>query len=143
MPAEREIQEAPTPRRRLAPARINQRTFPMTQWLRIIAWLSVLGLVLASWTPGEDMIRTGVKGSLEHVAAYLISTGLFVLAYPRLSPGLVGGAYAICAGVLELGQLYVPGRHSQFEDFAASCFGVAIVILPALWMRRTPSRTRK
>jgi VanZ family protein len=115
----------------------------MTQWLRIIAWLSVLGLVLASWTPGEDMIRTGVKGSLEHVAAYLISTGLFVLAYPRLSPGLVGGAYAICAGVLELGQLYVPGRHSQFEDFAASCFGVAIVILPALWMRRTPSRTRK
>jgi VanZ family protein len=102
----------------------------------------VLGLVLASWTPGEEMIRTGVKGSLEHVAAYLISTSLFVLAYPRLSPWLVGGAYAICAGVLELGQLYVPGRHSQFEDFAASSLGVAIVILPALWMRRASSLTR-
>jgi VanZ family protein len=115
----------------------------MTQWLRIIAWLSVLGLVLASWTPGEDMIRTGVNGSLEHVAAYLISTLLFLLAYPRLSPWLVGGAYAICAGVLELGQLYVPGRHSQFEDFAASCLGVAIAILSVLWVRRTPSLTRK
>jgi VanZ family protein len=115
----------------------------MTKWLRIVAWLSVLGLALASWTPGEHMIRTGVKGSLEHMTAYLISTLLFVLAYPRLSPGLVGGAFAIWAGVLELGQLYVPGRHSQFEDFAASCFGVALVILPALWMRRTPSVDRK
>ena len=115
----------------------------MRRWLRIIAWLSVLGLVLASWTPGEDMIRTGVRGSLEHVAAYLISTLLFVLAYPRWSPALVGGLYAICAGVLEFGQLYVPGRHSQFEDFAASCFGVALVILPALWVRRTSALTRK
>jgi VanZ family protein len=115
----------------------------MSKWLRIIAWLSVPALVLASWTPGEDMIRTGAKGSLEHVAAYLISTLVFVLAYPRLSPGLVGGAFAICAGVLELGQLYIPGRHSQFEDFAASCFGVALVILPALWMRRSSALTRK
>jgi VanZ family protein len=111
----------------------------MTQWLRIIAWVSVLGLVVASWTPGEDMIRTGAKGSLEHVAAYLISTLLFVLAYPRVSPVLIGGLFAICAGVLEFGQLFVPGRHSQFEDFAASCLGVALIIVPALWVRRTPA----
>jgi hypothetical protein len=80
----------------------------MTRWLRIIAWLSVLGLVLA-WTPAEDMIRTGVRGSLEHVAAYLISTLLFVLAYPRWSPALVGGLFAICAGVLEFGPALCSG----------------------------------
>jgi VanZ family protein len=115
----------------------------MTRWLRIVAWLSVLGLVAASWTPGEDMIRTGARESREHVAAYLISTLLFVLAYPRWSPALVGGFYAICAGVLEFGQLYVPGRHSQFEDFAASCLGVALIVLPALWLRRTSPLIRE
>jgi hypothetical protein len=56
----------------VAPVPKNKHTFPMTKWLRIVAWLSVLGLALASWTPGEHMIRTGVKGSLEHMTAYLI-----------------------------------------------------------------------
>jgi hypothetical protein len=33
---------------------------------RVAAWLSVPALILASWTPGEHMIRTGVNGRLEH-----------------------------------------------------------------------------
>jgi hypothetical protein len=45
--------------------------------LRIAAWLSVLGLVMASWTPGEYMIRTGVRGSFEHVGAYSVATQLW------------------------------------------------------------------
>jgi VanZ family protein len=51
----------------------------------------------------------------------------------------IGAALATYAGMLELGQLYVPGRHSQFEDFAASSVGVALVILPAMWIRRSRS----
>ena len=109
----------------------------MSQWLRFCAWLSVLGLALASWTPAEDMIRTGVRGSFEHIAAYFISTMLWVSAFPRTSPWMIGGAFAIYAGVLEIGQIYVPGRHSQLEDFAASCLGAAIIIVPTLWIRRT------
>jgi hypothetical protein len=77
----------------------------MSQWLRFFAWLSVVGLVLASWTPGEDMIRTGVRGSFEHIAAYLISTLLLMSASPRSAPWMIG------AGIL-VGQIYVPGRHS-------------------------------
>jgi hypothetical protein len=49
----------------------------------------------------------------------------------------MGAALAAFAGILELGQLYVPGRHSQFEDFAASCIGIGLVILPAMWIRRS------
>jgi hypothetical protein len=104
--------------------------------LRIAAWLSVLGLVMASWTPGEYMIRTGVRGSFEHVGAYSIATLLLVLAYPRWWPWVIGCALSVCAGILEIGQLYVPGRHSQFEDFVASCVGIAVVVLPALWIWR-------
>ena len=32
-----------------------------------------------------------------------------------------------------------PGRHSSLKTFAASCIGVAFVILPALWIYRIPS----
>jgi integrase len=47
------------------------------------------------------------------------------------------------AGILEIGQIYVPGRHSQLEDFAASCLGVAIVIAPTFWIRRTSAPMHK
>jgi VanZ family protein len=78
------------------------------------------------------MVRTGAPGELEHVAAYLISALLWVTAYQRWSPWVIGSALAICAGVLEVGQIYVPGRHSQFESFAASCLGVAVVVPASL-----------
>jgi VanZ family protein len=109
----------------------------MSQWLRLFAWLSVVGLAVASWTPGEYMIRTGARGNLEHIAAYLISTLLFVSAFPRSSLWIVGGVFAVYAGILEVGQIYVPGRHSQLEDFAASCLGVAVIVVPTLWLRRS------
>ena len=102
----------------------------------VAAWLSVLALAVASWTPKEEMIRTGASGQLEHVAAYFISALLWVTAYPGWSPRLVGSILAIYAGVLEVGQIYAPGRHSPIEDFAASCFGVALVVLPTPWIRR-------
>jgi VanZ family protein len=108
--------------------------------LRAAVWLSVLGLLVASWTPGQYMIRTGARGSFEHVGAYLMTTLLLVFAYPRSPPWIVGGALAIYAGILEVGQLYIPGRHSQFEDFAASCLGIALVILPRIWIRWAHAR---
>ena len=115
----------------------------LSQWLPYFAWLSVVGLAIASWTPGEEMIRTGVRGSFEHIAAYCISTLMLVCAHPSRSPWTIGGALAVYAGILEIGQIYVPGRHSQLEDFAASCLGVAIIIVPILWIRRTSSPMHK
>jgi hypothetical protein len=109
----------------------------ISQWLCFFAWSSIVGLAVASWTPGEYMIRTGVGGNFEHTAAYLISTLLLVSAFPRSSPLTIGGALAVYAGILEIGQIYVPGRHSQLEDFAASCLGVAMIIVPTLFIRRT------
>src|SRR5215470_13454078 len=114
----------------------------MSQWLRFFAWLSVVGLAVASWTPGEYMIRTGARGSLEHMVAYLVSTLLLVSAFPRSSPWTIGGALGVYAGILELGQIYVPARHSQLEDFAASCLGVAIIVVPTLCIRRTSPKGR-
>jgi len=88
------------------------------------------------------MIRTGVNGNIEHLAAYPVCTLLAVLAYPRWSPRFIGGALVIYAAILEIGQIFVPGRHSQFENFAASCVGIAVIIIPSLWLRRISLPTR-
>ena len=51
--------------------------------LRFIAWTCVVGLAVASWTPGQEMVRTGFNTRLEHVGAYLIAGIVVIVAYPR------------------------------------------------------------
>ncbi len=89
------------------------------------AWFCILALLVASWTPGQEMVRTGFNARLEHVAAYLIATVAVSLAYPQLHPlrrlVVVMIAYA---AVLEVGQLMVPGRHAGLLDWIASSTGV-------------------
>jgi len=91
---------------------------------RAIAWFSIAGLALASWLPGDEMIRTGVNGRFEHTVAYLIS-GLAVFTAYYQKPKWLMATLMICyAGVLELGQLFVPGRHAAVLDWLASSTGV-------------------
>jgi hypothetical protein len=52
--------------------------------LRLFAWFCVLALMLASGTPGHEMIRTGFNTRLEHVVAYYATTIAVCLAYPRV-----------------------------------------------------------
>ena len=102
-------------------------------FLRAIAWFSIAALALASWLPGDEMIRTGANGRLEHAAAYLIS-GLAVLtAYHQRPKWLMATLMTCYAGVLELGQLFVPGRHAAILDWLASSSGVlcAVVLVAA------------
>ena len=67
------------------------------------------------------MVRTDVlTGYEEHFLAYLVA-GAIIAAAPRGSPPLGTGILLwLYAGVLELGQNFVPGRHPAIEDFAAS-----------------------
>jgi hypothetical protein len=41
--------------------------------MRFIAWTCVIGLAVASWTPGPNMVRTGFNTQLEHMAGYLVA----------------------------------------------------------------------
>ena len=48
----------------------------------MIAWICIIGLAVASWTPGQEMIRTGFSTRLEHTVAYLIA-GIAAIIAPR------------------------------------------------------------
>lgn len=90
-----------------------------------LACFACTGLLVAlSWLPGTEMVRTGVNGRLEHAVAYFGTAVVMALAY-RVRPALAFQAalLVLLAAVLEIGQLYVPGRHSAVLDFGASSLG--------------------
>jgi VanZ family protein len=97
---------------------------------RFGGWLvaaNALALMLLSWTPGTYMVRTSLSGHLEHALAYVLSGAFMFAVLPRRRPGWqVAAGLAAYAGLLELGQLFVTGRHSAFEDFAFSAAGAVI-----------------
>jgi VanZ family protein len=113
----------------------------LTLAARVGAGFCIIALAVLSWTPGFYMVRTEVlTGHEEHFLAYLIS-GLIIAAAPRRSrPVQIAVLLCLYAGVLELGQNLVPGRHPAIEDFAASALGalVGIGLTTALRARVSP-----
>jgi hypothetical protein len=83
---------------------------------RFVGWFSIAVLGVASWLPAEEIIRTGADGRLEHAAAYLIGD------FHRIPSTCYGG-------ILEFGQLFVPGRQAAILDWAASSGGVLSAFL--------------
>jgi VanZ family protein len=112
--------------------------------LKFIAWASVVGLAVASWTPGQEMVRTGFNTRLEHVAAYLIAGIAVIIAYPRRPTWSIAAILCTYAGILELGQMYIPGRHAALLDWLASssgalCACVAVLFFKGYFLRNLPS----
>lgn len=89
------------------------------------------------------MVRTGVLSpSEEHFLAYMISGLLVAAAMPRYRFVHVACFYVLLAGVLELGQNFVPGRDPEaFSAFVSMCgaiVGEAVArrpIIGSLWER--------
>jgi hypothetical protein len=95
--------------------------------IRVAGWLAVLAIVVVSVVPGR--LRPDILGEkhIEHLAAYLGAAILLAAGYPRrLQFILIGILLSVCSGVLEIVQLWVPGRSSSAADFAASSLGAWI-----------------
>jgi VanZ family protein len=111
-------------------------------WLKygalIGAWCGCLAVAILSLVPGEYRPHVpGLSHKIEHVLAYLVLGALTaVAARHRLNPYLLTLGLVAYAGVLELGQLFIPNRDASLEDFAASAAGAIIGIsLTALALR--------
>ena len=97
--------------------------------LRLLGCLMVLAIAVLSLIPGN--IRPHIAGShysshyVEHFAAYLIAAVLLGLCL-RSRKQLIKIAILMTfyAGILEIAQLWIPGRNSTIADFAASSLGI-------------------
>jgi VanZ family protein len=103
--------------------------------IRIIAWLLAAAIVVLSLVPPGLRPTTPAPHDLEHLAIFAALGFAFGLSY--------GPQYAVAIGLLvfavvvEIAQLFVPGRHARLSDLivdvVAVCLGWAA---SAILMRR-------
>ena len=104
--------------------------------LPVAAVLSIAALAALSLVPGDLRPHLIEKGGPEHFAAYLGSASLFALwisDWRKLT--LVTLFLLIWAGLVEIMQHWIPGRHPSISDFAFSSVGTCIGIA-WIWMFR-------
>jgi VanZ family protein len=89
--------------------------------------LAIVVFAVLSLVPGELRPHTGAPGPLEHVAAYALAGALLTFGYNKHSqPFVIVLSLSLYAAILEIAQLWVPGRNSTVIDFAASSAGALI-----------------
>jgi VanZ family protein len=110
----------------------------MTLLLRIIAWLLTAAVTFATLGPPSYRPHSALGQDAEHALAFVLVGLAFGLAYPQRRL-LTAGIAVVLIGVLELLQLWMPGRHARLEDFIvdalAACVGIAVAA-GMDWVRR-------
>lgn len=116
----------------------------MTSILRIAAWLLTVAVTFATLGPPQYRPHSPLGQDGEHALAFVLVGLAFGLAYPRrrLLTALIA---VVLIGVLELLQLWMPGRHARLQDFVvdalAACAGIAVAAMLD-WMRRRSNNDR-
>jgi VanZ family protein len=101
----------------------------MTTVLRVFAWLLAAAVTFATLGPAMLRPHSELGQGGEHALAFVLVGLAFGIAYSRQR--LLTSAISVVAiGVLEILQLWVPGRHARLRDFVvdalAACIGLAI-----------------
>jgi VanZ family protein len=117
----------------------------MTFMLKAFAWLLAAAVTFATLGPATYRPHSDLGQDGEHAFAFVLIGLAFGLAYTRNRPLVAAIAVAMIA-VLELAQLWAPGRHARLEDFVVDALTacVGFVIAAALdWamqrMRSSPN----
>jgi VanZ family protein len=104
----------------------------MTLILRIIAWLLTAAVTFATLGPPSYRPHSPLGQEGEHALAFVLVGLAFGLAYPRRRL-FTAGIAVVLIGMLELLQLWMPGRHARWEDFIvdalAACAGIAVAAM--------------
>lgn len=104
---------------------------------RVGAGLVALSIVILSLVPGSMRPHILRNDHLEHFVAYLAVASLWAVGNRRSGRLLASGLLlAACAGLLEVAQLWIPGRTASIVDFASSAIGGSVGLLLAIGARR-------
>lgn len=108
--------------------------------LRLSGWAMVALIGILSLVPGTLRPHTGLPNQWEHFGAYFVTASTLALSSSRdlAAAQRVGLGLGIYAGLLEIAQLWVPGRSSSLIDFAAGFLGsvtgcLFTILICSLW----------
>jgi VanZ family protein len=111
----------------------------MTTILRLFAWLLAAAVTFATLGPPRFRPHSNLGQDGEHAFAFVLIGLAFGLAYPRHRL-LTSVIAVVMIGVVELLQLWAPGRHARLEDFVvdalAACVGMAVAAVLDWVMQR-------
>jgi VanZ family protein len=100
----------------------------MTTIFKMLAWLLAAAVAFATLGPPQFRPHSDLGQDGEHALAFVLVGVAFGLAYAQ-NRLLVSAIVVIFAGLIEVLQLFAPGRHARFEDFVvdalAACAGLA------------------
>jgi VanZ family protein len=113
----------------------------MTFAFRIIAWLLTAAVTFATLGPAHYRPHSPLGQDGEHALAFVLVGLAFGLAYPRRRL-LTASIAVVLIGVLELLQLWMPGRHARWEDFVVDALAACLGIAAAAMLDRTRSRSK-
>jgi VanZ family protein len=95
--------------------------------VKIAGALAVVAFAVLSLVPWQMRPHTGLPEPLEHVAAYALAGGLLTFGFGKRShPFITLMFLSLYAAILEIAQIWVPGRNPQFIDLFASSAGALI-----------------
>ena len=104
----------------------------MQRIFQVAGWLLILAIIVLSLGPPSTRPITGAGHNFEHLLIFLVTGLAFGLGYLRWFWS-VGMGLLIFAAVIEVSQIFVPGRHARLSDFlvdaAASSLGVGLSYL--------------
>lgn len=97
--------------------------------LRIIAWILAAAVAFATLGPPTYRPHSELGQDGEHALAFILVGLAFGLAYGRNRWATVAVS-VVMIGMLEILQLWMPGRHARLQDFVvdalAACVGLAL-----------------
>ena len=108
---------------------------------RFAACTCIAAIAVLSLIPGDEMVRTGASGHIEHAVAYAGTSFLVAAAYGRWARVL--GGLLVYAGVLEVLQHLSPGRTPSVVDYLFSAIGIVLGVAALGLLTKVPPQVRR
>jgi VanZ family protein len=105
---------------------------PKFRWL---VWLLLLAIATVTLSPLELRPATGMPADIERACAYAVLGSILFVAYPKHRQICMVLAIGF-AGILEVGQHFVPGRHGTVHDFVIKALSVIVGMLTVWSLER-------
>jgi VanZ family protein len=109
--------------------------------LRVTAWLIPSAAIVMSVVPPELRPMTGMSHVLEHFIWFFVCGIIFATEWPKAKLSVYVAGVTFC-GVVELVQLWVPGRHARLSDFLVDACATAAGISLTRIIRNVRSSLR-
>jgi VanZ family protein len=114
----------------------------MTRVFQIIAWLLAIAVAVATLGPVRYRpLNYNLGQDGEHALAFVLTGLAFGLAY-RQNRLLTAMIAVVVAGVIEILQVWAPGRHARLEDFVVDAIAALIGLVAAAALGGALKRVR-